>query len=140
MKKSFKKLSILFAKLRRRFRFSLLAESYKLNPEERKILSIVNKSLNAPGSKIANVSSKVVIQTEDKNYTIVYDDVFIKISNHKFFFKSRLETHFSEELMRLAIQKIRKDQEMLEGEINQNEFNFLDNLNETLRNKSSQLT
>ena len=137
MNRSFKKLSIIFAKAKRNFKTSVLAETQKLNQEERKILSIVNKALNAEGSKIASVNSKVVIQTDDRNYTIVFDDFFIKISNHKFFFKSRLETHFSQELMRLAKQTIEKDQEILEKEINQNEFNFLDNLNETLRNKTS---
>jgi hypothetical protein len=73
-------------------------------------------------------SSRYYIQTEDKRYTIILQNNFVKLTNHRYSFEFTIGSYVSNELIKLVERAIEKNRSKMEDELSKNEINILKEL------------
>ena len=70
-------------------------------------------------------SGRYYLQTEDKKYTIILQDNFVKITNHSYSFEFNISSLLSNRLILLVERKIERVRNQMESEMFENEINIL---------------
>jgi hypothetical protein len=70
-------------------------------------------------------SSRYYLQTEDKKYTLILQNNFVKLTNHTYSFEFTIGSHVSNELIALIKRAIEKTRSKMEDELSKNEINIL---------------
>ncbi len=118
IKYKFKKLSI------------WLKNKVKNNPPltEREYLTkrVVIRLLSNPKTHyLMTPSGRYYLQTEDKKYTLILQNNFIKLTNHTYSFEFTISSYLSDELIALVELTIEKTRSKMETELFENEINIL---------------
>ncbi len=118
IKYKFKKLSI------------WLKNKVKNNPPltEREYLTkrVVIRLLSNPKTHyLMTPSGRYYLQTEDKKYTLILQNNFVKLTNHTYSFEFTISSYLSDELIALVERTIEKTRSKMETELFENEINIL---------------
>ncbi len=118
IKYKFKKLSI------------WLKNKVKNNPPltEREYLTkrVIIRFLSNPKTHyLMTPSGRYYLQTEDKKYTLILQNNFIKLTNHTYSFEFTISSYLSDELIALVERTIEKTRSKMETELFENEINIL---------------
>jgi hypothetical protein len=118
IKYKFKKLSI------------WLKNKVKNNPPltEREYLTkrVVIRLLSNPKTHyLMTPSGRYYLQTEDKKYTLILQNNFVKLTNHTYSFEFTIGSYLSNELIALVERTIEKTRSKMETELFENEINIL---------------
>jgi hypothetical protein len=118
IKYKFKKLSI------------WLKNKVKNNPPltEREYLTkrVVIRLLSNPKTHyLMTPSGRYYLQTEDKKYTLILQNNFVKLTNHTYSFEFTIGSYLSNELIVLVERTIEKTRSKMETELFENEINIL---------------
>ena len=118
IKYKFKKLSI------------WLKNKVKNNPPltEREYLTkrVIIRLLSNPKTHyLMTPSGRYYLQTEDKKYTLILQNNFIKLTNHTYSFEFTISSYLSDELIALVERTIEKTRSKMETELFENEINIL---------------
>ena len=70
-------------------------------------------------------SGRYYLQTEDKKYTLILQNNFIKLTNHTYSFEFTISSYLSDELIALVERTIEKTRSKMETELFENEINIL---------------
>lgn len=133
LKRSIIRLRILYRKF-----FRLFGEkNYIMTEEDKTIIRLVKNMLAKEDLKIfyAPLSHSIYMQTDDHEYTVIYDDSEIKVCNHRVFLTTKVNLKVGENLMRIGKRKIQNSIEDLEKETRKNEVEFIRGIAEILSNE-----
>lgn len=133
LKRSIIRLRILYRKF-----FRLFGEkNYIMTEEDKTIIRLVKNMLAKEDLKIfyAPLSHSIYMQTDDHEYTVIYDDNEIKVCNHRVFLTTKVNLKVGENLMRIGKRKIQNSIEDLEKETRKNEVEFIRGIAEILSNE-----
>ena len=130
IKREIKILKIVIAKFIKKVKHSMGASQIRKTPQDRMILRLVKSLLANQEMHVffSPISSKVYIHSKDKDVIVVYDFYKISLTNHKFFFNSYLPDGVSEEIIRIAKERIEYETSLIDKEANVNEMNFLNDI------------
>lgn len=133
LKRSIIKLRIIYRKF---FRF-FGEKNYVMTEEDKIIIRLVKNMLAKEDVKIfyAPLSHSIYMQTDDHEYTVIYDDTEIKVCNHRVFLTTKVNLKVGENLMRIGKMKIQGSIEELERETRKNEVEFIRGIAEILSNE-----
>jgi len=70
-------------------------------------------------------SGRYYLQTEDKKYTLILQNNFVKLTNHTYSFEFTISSYVSNELIALVERAIEKTRSKMEDELSKNEVNIL---------------
>jgi len=70
-------------------------------------------------------SGRYYLQTEDKKYTLILQNNFVKLTNHTYSFEFTISSYVSNELIALVERAIEKTRSKMEDELSKNEINIL---------------
>ena len=70
-------------------------------------------------------SGRYYLQTEDKKYTLILQNNFVKLTNHTYSFEFTIGSYVSDELIALVERAIEKTRSKMEDELSKNEINIL---------------
>ena len=108
-----------------------------MTEEDKTIIRLVKNMLAKEDLKIfyAPLSHSIYMQTDDHEYTVIYDDSEIKVCNHRVFLTTKVNLKVGENLMRIGKRKIQNSIEDLEKETRKNEVEFIRGIAEILSNE-----
>lgn len=86
---------------------------------------IIKLLMNPKTHYLMTPSKRYYIQTEDKRYTIILQNNFVKLTNHKYSFEFTIGSYVSNELIELVERAIEKARNKMEDELSKNEINIL---------------
>lgn len=120
--------------LYRRFSKMFAEKDYVMTEEDVIIIRLVKNMLAKDNVKVfyAPLSHSIYMQTDDHEYTVIYDDNEIKVCNHKVFLTTKISVKVGENLMRIGKRKIEKSIQKLEAETRKNEVYFIRGIAEIL--------
>jgi hypothetical protein len=109
--------------LRRKNRIKQYLKKRDLNTNEKLIKSVFIRVVSNPKNTIliTPTANAIYIQTQDKEYTIMLSEKFIKIANHQLFIESKIDEHFSGELYNIVYNYMEKFISKVDKEIFNNE-------------------
>lgn len=104
----------------------------ELTDREKLIKKIIVKTSSNPKNIILTSSSeyktKIYIQTEDKEYSVILCGNLVKITNHNFFIETYVESFFSKQLYKIINKYIHKYQNQIDKHTVYNESMGLQNI------------
>lgn len=87
---------------------------------------VIIKLLSNPKTHyLMTPSGRYYLQTEDKKYTLILQNNFIKLTNHTYSFEFTISSYLSDELIALVERTIEKTRSKMETELFENEINIL---------------
>ena len=100
--------------------------SLELTEKEILTQKVVAHLLATPSTHyLMTPSGRYYLQTEDKKYTIILQDNFVKITNHSYSFEFNISSLLSNRLILLVERKIERVRNQMESEMFENEINIL---------------
>ena len=100
--------------------------SLELTEKEILTQKVVAHLLAAPSTHyLMTPSGRYYLQTEDKKYTVILQDNFVKITNHSYSFEFNISSPLSNRLILLVERKIERVRNQMESEMFENEINIL---------------
>ena len=121
IKYKFKKFKVWFGKKTK--------NSLKLTEKEILTQKVVSRLLAAPSTHyLMTPSGRYYLQTEDKKYTVILQDNFVKITNHSYSFEFNISSPLSNRLILLVERKIERVRNQMESEMFENEINILNQM------------
>jgi len=87
---------------------------------------VIIKLLSNPKTHyLMTPSGRYYLQTEDKKYTLILQNNFVKLTNHTYSFEFTIGSYLSNELIALVERTIEKTRSKMETELFENEINIL---------------
>jgi len=118
IKYKFKKFKVWFSKKTK--------NSLKLTEKEILTQKVIAHLLATPSTHyLMTPSGRYYLQTEDKKYTVILQDNFVKITNHSYSFEFNISSPLSNRLILLVERKIERVRNQMENEMFKNEINIL---------------
>jgi len=118
IKYKFKKFKVWFSKKTK--------NSLKLTEKEILTQKVIAHLLATPSTHyLMTPSGRYYLQTEDKKYTVILQDNFVKITNHSYSFEFNISSPLSNRLILLVERKIERVRNQMESEMFKNEINIL---------------
>ena len=97
-----------------------------LTEREHLTQKVIARLLSDPSTHyLMTPSGRYYLQTEDKKYTIILQDNFVKITNHSYSFEFNISSFLSNRLISLVEKKIERVRNQMENEMFRNEINIL---------------
>jgi len=97
-----------------------------LTEREHLTQKVIARLLSNPSTHyLMTPSGRYYLQTEDKKYTIILQDNFVKITNHSYSFEFNISSFLSNRLISLVEKKIERIRNQMENEMFKNEINIL---------------
>jgi hypothetical protein len=115
--------------------FKIFGErDYVMTEEDKVIVKLVHSMLAKDDIKIfyAPLSHSIYMQTDDHEYTVIYNDNEIKVCNHKVFLSTKVNFKVGGNLMKTGKRKIEKLIQEMESETRKNEIEFIKGIAEIL--------
>ena len=123
----------IFIRLRaiwRRLTRGLEGPKYEMTNQDRIIVRLVKSMLAKEDLKIfyAPISHSIYMETDDHEYTVIYDNNEIRVANHKIFLSTKMNMKVGDELMRIGRRKIERSINSLDVNIRKNEIRFIEDI------------
>lgn len=123
----------IFIRLRsiwRRLTRGLEGPKYEMTNQDRIIVRLVKSMLAKDDLKIfyAPISHSIYMETDDHEYTVIYDNNEIRVANHKIFLSTKMSMKVGDELMRIGRRKIERSINSLDVNIRKNEIRFIEDI------------